>query len=269
MPSASYPSKLDVKAVCLAFSLSLLALLILALGLRWCIHDGNSRRVPAEHQLSYTCQSSNEPQWGSSSFSSSAPRTRVRRVVSRLQHKKDAASANVFPWLPATRAGRGLRGLRSRRARALRARARLARVRSARSRRRCCRCGRISKRSSWEREDLDTCAASVADGRSERRPQQVVPLSPSERGSYGEAHMRDGRSDTLSEHKKVAQSTDRQLFGLQMLQKATTVRIQRSGSSLTQENVPSERGNNLMPSSSRVIPHLKSFVLELLPLKAH
>lgn len=230
MDDMHYPVKVDMKGVTVATGLSVLALVVLWLGLRWCTQGFGSMRPsgerqtvrrPAELTFGQFGRSSNDLQWETSHGSSGLRRVRVCGIVARLQRKKDAAAANVLSWFPAARAGMGLRHLRSRRQRALRARARLARARSARGCGRRCS-GPISSQPSRESEEAHGNSTSRAASHGRKRPQQALSRFRTATGSYGEAQVRGGKSDSLCEHKKVTHSTDRQLFGLPMLQRAAT-----------------------------------------------
>ncbi|OEH79463.1 hypothetical protein cyc_02927 [Cyclospora cayetanensis] len=254
-----YPATLDVKALLVAVALSVLGIVALYAGLWWCTRErgssrGNARGDPgkAEGVESGRMPSSAETMWGNSCASSATPINGGERRVGTIDRgmKKRASTArlgtlgtcaSVLSWFPTPTAGMNLKRLRSRRARAKRARARLSRSRTARSRR-----GQCYSRSE---QSLEASPPACISRRSplphvQGRSRSVAGEEILSAGSGFGKEMRSlpgcdggcgGGAVGLLKGEGIwgagssrTQSGERHLFGLHMLQRATTLRLDRA-----------------------------------------
>lgn len=254
MDTASHPTKVDLKGMSIAIGLSLLAVVLLWVGLRWCSRGFRSAVTSASHEM---CEPGQpiprcaEPRWKIPGSCSSGSLANSRYTVSKVPFNKEAASGSLTPTFSVAKSIVTLHHSRSKKARVMRLRTRLARARSVKGRR-SRGAGRVLAPASTQSEEDRTLAFSAADFQSRRRRQRGLSLTFTPGNSYGEAQAGRARMDSFCTLKNVGQSADRHLFGLHMLQRAATVRFERSGSFSNKKHAFGEYDNRKLVSASSI-----------------
>lgn len=233
----------------------MLAVVLLWAGLRWCSRGFRAAVTSASHEMCEPCQPILRcagPRWKIPGSCSSVSLVNSRYTVSKVPFNKQTAGGTLTPTFSLGKGTVTLHHPRSKKARVMRLRTRLARARSVRGRR-SRGAGRVLAPASTQSEEDRTLAFSAADFQSRRRRHRELSLTFTPGNSYGEGRAGRARMDSVCTRKNVGQSADRHLFGLHMLQRAATVRLERSGSFSNKKHAFYDYDNRKLLSASSIL----------------